>query len=265
MARMKRMAVPLPGRGSGVDRPRTLVPRRLRRDTSFMHFAGYVDEDTPDPAAERIRRIAGFGLDVAGFVAQRHLEDSGEPGVMYSSGSGEVSPDTVTVARTYLLWRNPDDHADPANLAELDDVSARSLDAPLERPLPPWLHEARRRMRYPHLWEAVQTHWWADGIDRPALAQSLIGQAEYILTNRFREQLGLGTLDDWVTVPERALQSSVVVVDGEERAGLLLDTDPFVFAVATALDDGRVLTAVVPRDDLPLITVAFRSSLPLTG
>lgn len=118
---------------------------------------------------------------------------------------------------------------------------------------------------YPTLWEAVQTHWWRSVQDRRSAAELLIGHAEYILTNRFRDELGL-TWPEWVrSIPSAAVQPSTVVVDGAGRAGMLLDTDPFVLGVATELDDGRILTAVVPRAELPFVTLEFRSDIPLNS
>jgi hypothetical protein len=90
---------------------------------------------------------------------------------------------------------------------------------------------------------------------------------QYVLVNRYRDEHALPDLTDhpWPTlVDERSVQSGhAVLVDGVERSGLLLDTDPFVLGLAVELDDGRVLTAVLPRDDLPMLTVAFVSSTPL--
>lgn len=227
-----------------------------------MHFAGYVAEDAPDPSEGRRTLVAQLGVAVAGFVDQPHLERPGELGAAISGPTGQAA-ESVTVSWSHLLWRNPKDHDDPANLADLDEATRAALDGPLDRPLPPWLHAARRRMRYPMLWEAVETHWWRSVRDRRSAAELLTGHAEYILTNRFGDELGL-TWPEWVrSIPSAALQPSTVVVDGAGRAGLLLDTDPFVLGVATELDDGRILTAVVPRADLPFVTLEFRSDVPL--
>jgi hypothetical protein len=52
--------------------------------------------------------------------------------------------------------------------------------------------------------------------------------------------------------------------DREEVPGMRIDTDPDVFAVGASMGD-RILTAVIPRDHLPYVTVTFatRSSRPI--
>jgi hypothetical protein len=231
-----------------------------------MEIRGYLAEDAPDPRDALRARIADLGIPVASLVPQRHLEDRGEVGIHESTGGptgGDQVLEEVSVTRGYLLWRNPDDHDDPENLADLDDALRSTLDAPLARPLPPWVHEARRMLRYPRLWDAVQTHWTRPDAERPAVAERLLAHAEHVLTNSFREQLGLKPME-WVSaIPTAALQPHPVVVDGVERTGLLLDTDPLVLGLAAALDDGRVLTAVVSRDALPLVVLQFASDVPV--
>jgi hypothetical protein len=136
-------------------------------------------------------------------------------------------------------------------------------------PRPAWLVEGVHRLRFPMLWEAVQTHWRPDALGDPDPVQALTEHVQKVLVNQYREEHALPDLTEehWpVVVDERSVQSGhPVVVDGMERPGLLLDTDPFVVGLATVLDDGRVLTAVLPRDHLPLLTVTFDSAAPLDG
>lgn len=233
-----------------------------------MQFAGHLAEDAPDPRDGRLALIAGLGVPVAGLIPQRHLEERGEASVVSSrrrDGQGPEALEEATVSRTYLLWRNPDDHDDPVNLADLDEATRATLAAPLERPIPEWLEEARRMLRYPRLWEAVQTHWTAPGHEAVPVADRLIAHTEYVLANSFREQLGLADGPDFwpPAIPPAALQPTSVVVDGAPRAGILLDTDPFVLALGVELDDERVVTVVVPRDELPLLTLELAADLPL--
>jgi hypothetical protein len=228
-----------------------------------VEITGFIAEDAPDPRAGRRAIIAGLGVPVAGLMPQRHLEDRGE--LRYSSSGGPHLPDEVTISRTYLLWRNPEDHDDQVNLAELDDATRAALDAPLERPVPGWLLEGKRMLRYPRLWDAVQTHWTRPGGERPSAGERLLTHAEHILTNQFRMQLGLAPREWVARIPAAALQPREVVVDGQPRAGLLLDTDPFVLGLATELDDGRILTAVVARDALPHLVLRFSSDIPIDG
>jgi hypothetical protein len=158
------------------------------------------------------------------------------------------------------LWRNPADRSDPANLADLDDDTRRSLDAVPPWPRPAWLLEAVERMRYPTLWEAVRTTWHRDPAQHPPLADLLADHTRHVLMNRFREEHGLD-LHGWdspALPSERSVRPGVpVVVDGGEQTGAELDTDPFVYAVGAVLPSGGTLTAVVPRDDLTLLTLAF--------
>lgn len=230
-----------------------------------MDFVGVLGADAPDPELEQRAVVRALGFDVAGLVAQRHLEDSGSLGVQTSESDGVLV--RATVSRQYTLWRNPDDRGDPVNLAALDDERRWSLEEVPPWPRPAWLIAGVERMRYPMLWEAVQTHWSVPGATRPTATATLVEQMRHVLMNRCRDEHGIPdpTEHPWpVLVDERSVQSGhPVLVDGVERPGLLLDTDPFVLGLATVLDDGRVLTAVLPRDELPLLTVAFDSAAPL--
>lgn len=230
-----------------------------------MDFVGVLGADAPDPELEQRAAVRALGFDVAGLVAQRHLEDSGSLGVQTSKSDGVLV--SATVSRHYTLWRNPADHGDPVNLAAMDDDRRRSLDQVPPWPRPAWLVARVERLHYPMLWEVVQTHWTAPGGTRPTPAEELVQHVRYVLMNRYRDEHGIPdpTEHPWPTlVDERSVQSGhPVLVDGVERPGLLLDTDPFVLGLAIELDDGRVVTAVLPRDELPLLTVAFDSAAPL--
>jgi hypothetical protein len=227
-----------------------------------VEFGGHLAEDAPDPRDAQRARVVRLGVPAAGLVLQRHLEDLGVEAVAVSRTS--VGPDErvdeVSLSRSYTVWRNPDDHEDPVNLRELDEATGRALAKRPALPGPVWLDALRDRLRYPSLWEAVQTHWVRPGGEPRSVADRLIAHAEYVLTNVFREELGLHGDADWAPpVPPAALQASRVVVDGVERDGLLLDTDPFVLGLGAELEDGRVLTAVLPRDELPLVVLRFAS------
>ena len=233
-----------------------------------MEHAGYLAEDAPDPREELRERITVLGLPVAGLVAQPHLEDRGELGTeesWRSDTAGSERLHELIVSRTYVLWRNPLDRGDPANRRDLDPALAAELARPLERPIPGWLHEARRLLLFPQLEEAVRTHWTAPAGERRTLEERLVAHAEHVLTNAFREELGLASGPGaWAPpIPLAALQPAPVVVDGSARAGLLLDTDPFVVGLATELDDGRHVTVVVARDALPLLRLELAGDLPL--
>lgn len=85
--------------------------------------------------------------------------------------------------------------------------------------------------------------------------------------NRFRKELALGDprIDRFeARLTERAVNSrATTTVDGIATPAFEIDTDPFVYAIGTELGAGAVLTAVVPRDDLPHVHVSFaRRSTP---
>lgn len=230
-----------------------------------MDHGGVLSADAPDPEIARRAAARSLGFGIAGLVAQRHLENFGSVGVQ--TGESDGVRDSATVSRQYTLWRNPEDHDDPVNLAAMDDERRRSLEEVPPWPRPDWLVATVERMRYPMLWEAVQTHWSRRGTTRPSPPEALVQHVQYVLVNGYRDELALpeSSEDPWPTlVDERSVQSGhPVLVDGVERPGLLLDTNPFVLGLATELDDGRLLTAVLPRDELPLLTIAFDSATPL--
>lgn len=227
-----------------------------------MQFAGPIPPDAPDPRAESIARLRAMPIPVLGFVSQPHLEDWGAIGVG-SSSSSLHGVEGIEAAITYTLWRNPDDHADPANLADLDEATRAALDVPPPWPRPQWLIDGAERMRYRMLWEAVRTTWHRSDGDHSRVEDLLVHHANYVLRNRFREQLGLGDMpgpprDRGFEVAERNVQHGFALeVEGRVVDGVRIDTDPFVYAVGADLGSGGTLTAVVPRDDLPYVMLAF--------
>ena len=54
-----------------------------------------------------------------------------------------------------------------------------------------------------------------------------------------------------------AAADSSIRVDGEERPGVHIDTDPFVYAVGFRVDEHVVCTSVVPRDALPFLDLSL--------
>ncbi|MEV4686083.1 hypothetical protein [Microbacterium sp. LWH3-1.2] len=158
------------------------------------------------------------------------------------------------------LWRNPVDKSDPVNLAVLDDSTRRSIDETPPWPRPAWLIEHVERMRYPMLWEAVQTSWQRKDSEHTTLAARLVHHANHILMNQFREELGLGLHDgdSPALTSVRVVRGGVdVLIDGALFSGAEIDTDPFVYAVGARLPSGGTLTAVVPREHLRYVTLEF--------
>ncbi len=164
---------------------------------------------------------------------------------------------------TYTFWRNPDDRADPANLAELDDHTRAALDTSPPWSRPRWLLDGVERMRYPTLWEAVRTTWTSpdEPRHRKSVEAELVWHANYVLMNRF-PQPRQRDVPPWERteglVDERHVEHGIpVTIDGESVAGVRIDTDPNVLAVGADLGPNGVLTAVIERDHLPLVALAF--------
>src|SRR5947209_5988370 len=113
-----------------------------------MQFAGVLPEDAPDPRLQREAMLKNMPIPVVDFPGQRALQVA-DVGVSSVTDGGRYYSMTASVSST--LWPNPDDKSDPANLAELDDATRRSLEQVPPWPRPPWLIERVERMRYPLL------------------------------------------------------------------------------------------------------------------
>jgi hypothetical protein len=167
----------------------------------------------------------------------------------------------MAVSINYTLWRNPLDRSDPINLADLNESTRRVLDDPAPHPRPAWLIQQVEWMRYPMLWEAVRTAWHRDPTDLSTPSHLLVEHANYILMNRFREELGLGDTGTERFAPrltEHAVDPrATVIVDGVGVPAIEIDTDPFVYAIGAELSPGAVLTAVIPRDELQHVRIEF--------
>jgi hypothetical protein len=231
-----------------------------------MHFTGYLPEDAPDPRIAQAEIARRLPVPVMGFTPQPSLDDVHLENTETGGGS-------MTFGLSYTLWRNPADHSDPINLADLDAEALRALGQPSPHPRPAWLLEMLERMRYPLLWEAVRTTWHRTPSELSAPPTLLVAHAHHILTNRFREELGLAP-DPTRRVPAHPARSSRLLteravrprppvdVDGAPRLALEIDTDPLIYALAVDLSPTATLTAVIPRADLPHVTLAFASRTP---
>ncbi|MCT9820794.1 hypothetical protein N3K63_10915 [Microbacterium sp. W1N] len=227
-----------------------------------MRYAGVLPEDAPDPRFEREELAKAMPVPIIEFATQPSIEFASFS--VSTSGSG-TAVDHMSVAVSSTLWRNPTDKSDPVNLADLDDVTRRSLDEVPPWPRPAWLIESVERMRYPMLWEAVQTTWHREQSERSTLDALLVHHVNHILMNHFREQAGLD-LHDWSApglASERVVHHGVdVMIDGAPVVGAEIDTDPFVYAIGANLPSGGVLTTVVPREHLPHLRLEFRRRPP---
>jgi len=222
-----------------------------------MHFTGVLPEDAPDPRLEREQLVKSMPIPIMEFTPQAALEFADFSVTTSGYGSGL---DEMSVSISASLWRNPVDKSDPVNLAELDDTTRRSIEEIPPWPRPAWLIEHVERMRYPMLWEAVQTTWQRQDSEHSTLDARLVQHANHILMNQFREELRLG-IHDWdspALTSERVVRHGVhVPIDGVSMSGAEIDTDPFVYAVGAKLPSGGTLTVVVPREHLPHLTLEF--------
>ena len=154
-----------------------------------MQFAGVLPEDAPDPRLEREERLKDMPVPIVVLVPQPSVEFV-DFGVSTTGSASGI--DAMTVSMSATLWRNPVNKSDPVNLADLDEATRRALDEVPPWPRPAWLVESVERMRYPMLWEAVQTTWHREETERSTLDSLLVQHTNHILMNQFREQLGLG-------------------------------------------------------------------------
>ena len=221
-----------------------------------MRFAGRVTPDFPaPPGIDEVGRR--FSVPIMVFAAQPSLEVWG----VGETGHGSVGEPTIvdSVSCTFTLWRDPTDHANPINLAELPPFEREQLDQEPVAVLPQWMLDIRERMRYPTLWEAVTTTIIEGNIER-TVDEILVDHVNHILINRFRAERVSGENPGVLDAPAspRHVRPWQVRVDGADLSGIAVDTDPHVFGIAADLGNRR-LTAVIPRDFLPLIDVAFMS------
>ncbi|RFA07813.1 hypothetical protein B7R54_00245 [Subtercola boreus] len=224
-----------------------------------MHFVDRDPMDAPPPETADAA-AARFGVPLMGFARQASLTEFGVSTVGSSSNGGPTSLDSV--ALSYTVWRNPADPADPVNLADLTDALRESLDAEPIKPLPPWMLELRRLMHYPALWEGTLTTRMPAAAGQTPEAV-LVAHANHILTNTFRDERVVGAFPGQLDSPveQRHIRPTSVRIDGVDVPGLGIDTDPHVYAVGADLGD-RMLTAVVARDHLPYVTLAFETRRP---
>ena len=223
-----------------------------------MQFARVVPEDAPDPRLSIVDQLSRMPVPILGFVPQPHLEDWGGFEVQSVGHSGGL--DEMSVGLSYTLWRNPDDRADPGNLADLDDRTRAALDEEPPWPRPQWILDMVTRMRYPILLAAVRTTWCRDP-SRQNAKTALVDHVNYVIVNQFGGSYPaspLATADSHPLVDERSIESGHAVdINGGAVAGLRLDTDPDVIGIGADLGADGVLTGVIPRDALPLIELSF--------
>ena len=221
-----------------------------------MRFAGRISEDSPDPVVEHWERINEMPFRVFGLAPQSGLEEMDPSG--FGSDSDAAGIRDGYVGLTYVLFRNPANRSDPANLAELDDPIREALEQRPPWPLPAWYLRQLDLQRYPMLWEAIRTSWYRDAAT-PSIDEVLVDHTNYILMNQFRVERGLigsiGSLPPAPDVTANSVQRDATLrVDGIDRQAVRIDTDPHVFAIGAPVGD-TLVTVVVNRDELPHINI----------
>ena len=224
-----------------------------------VRVTGILPADAPDPRAEQAEHLKLMPIPVMGVVPQPSLENTNTVGLGYGQDDRGYSDTTASV--TYTLWRNPNDRSDPMNLADLDEQTRRAIEDVPPWPRPAWLVEQVERMRYPQLWEAVQTTWHRDSSERYSVSRVLVDHVNYILMNQYRHELGLRG-NPWdqpaPTVTDLMVNGHVtVLVNGVDVPGAEVNTDPFVYGIGAGLAGGGVVTAVLPRAELKRIQIQF--------
>jgi hypothetical protein len=234
-----------------------------------MRFGGFLGEDAPDPRIAQAEKVRLMPTPVMGLVRQPSLDDIHMENTASSQGSSGLAQMSVSI--NYTLWRNPADHSDPVNLADLDEPTLRALDEQMPEGRPAWIRERIRWMRYPMLWEAVRTNWHRDLSDLSSPSRLLVEHTNHILVNQFRKQLGLGDVSTdrfAARLTERSVNpQATAIVEGVEVPAIEIDTDPFVYAIGVELASNTVLTAVIPRDELDYVRLEFarRTAPPIAA
>lgn len=192
---------------------------------------------------------------IIGLIAQPSLEDTNSIGV--STMQDRRGCASFCVSISYTLWSHPADHSDPIKLADLDDEKCASIEKVSVWPRPSWLIERFQRMRYPQLWEAVRTTWNRDQTGHTSLAQQLVGHANYILDNQYRDETSQPGLRPAPLTAKSVNPAITVAVDGVSGPAADIDTDPFVYAIGAETAPNTVVTAVLARSELEYIQIAF--------
>ncbi len=200
-----------------------------------MEFGGVLPEDAPDPRVASEARLRAVAFPVFQLRPQPGITRL--PITGFTESSGWAGHEELTVEFSYTLWRYPEDRSDPRNEIELDEQTRRSIEEEPPWGRPAWLVEQAQFFRYPMLWSAVRTAWHASpDPERHALAQLLVDHTNDVLRNVYREELGLPAIPtgfpddgDWRATPTSVAPASLTV-DGRDRFGLHIDTDPFVYA-----------------------------------
>lgn len=225
-----------------------------------MEYRGVVPGDAPDPSIESEARIWGLPFPVMKLHPQSAVTRA--PIASFAEITGPAGTEELAVTFSYTLWRYPEDRSDPRNEVELDDRTRRAIEDEPAWGRPVWLTQQAQLLRYPMLWEAVQTAWSASGEEAGGVSvpQQLVAHTNHVLRNQFREQLSLpagpGGSSNW-KVTATAVAPSTITVDGGDHPAVHIDTHPFVYSIGYRMNDHVVCTTVLPRNALPYLHLAL--------
>jgi hypothetical protein len=222
-----------------------------------MEFAGVIPEDAPDPRLAADARVRAVPFPVMELTPQPALSRLPIPGSA-ESGIGTALEEWSMIFG-YTFWRHPENRDDPRNERELDERARRSIQDEPPWGRPAWLIEMAQVFRYPMLQDAVRTTRYGSERVDATVSNQLVHHANHVLRNSFREQLGLPVRigpNFGGEVSHSAVAPASLVVDGERRSALHIDTDPFVYAVGVDVAERVICTVVVDREVLPFLDLA---------
>lgn len=234
-----------------------------------MQLTGIVQSDTPDPLVAIRDRVTRLDVKVAGLQRQPHLQDWGALDLREQHATTDSPLHSVTVSRSYTLWRNPCWKEDPRNFIEPEDLGQQPFDHSHPDPQPHWLAKQAKRMRYPLLWNVVQTHWSSSNDLMPSVETLLVEHVRHLLRNQFpsscSSEVSSPSQEDWSNSGSlNQVQSGYVMnIDDSDCSGFLFDANELVLGMGASLDDGRVLTAAIPRKEASLVHYNFNSDDPI--
>lgn len=227
--------------------------------TRGMRWDGILPEDAPDPRLEQATKLKTFPVPLMGLISQPALEEISQ--MSLNDAYDDRGYSEICATLSYTLWRNPNDRADPINLAQLPEETRAMIDDVPPWPRPAWLVEQAEMYRYPMLWEAVRTTWQRDPARESTLSTLLVEHANYVLMNQYNQDSSSLSWDRSAPthlVSERAINTNArVQINGVETLAAELDTDIYVYGIGAQLESGGFLTAVIPRSELKYINVSF--------
>ncbi|RWZ58441.1 hypothetical protein ELQ92_14125 [Labedella populi] len=203
------------------------------------------------PSPEEV--AARFGRSVFGLVPQPHLR---ELDILSTVATGQ---ELTEVSVSYSFLAEPGDTTDPRNLVP----TVRDIDGWLEKAerdrQPEWFVRSLQSMRFPMMWEAARTASREDPWGTP-IAERLAAHMDHVLINTAdeRRRRDGGSVIPFLDVGVSAAHArpTTVAVDGSERTGIRIDTDPTVIGWAIEVDDSLV-SIVLDRDRAERLDVAL--------